>query len=52
MKAHMNHCVNQTLLLRQSTHLAIRFSHRGQRETRVTRERLVKKRNGPWEGEK
>lgn len=33
MKAHMNHCVNQPL----SPPLAIRFSHRGQRETRVTR---------------
>ena len=29
----MNHCVNQPL----SPPLAIRFSHRGQRETRVTR---------------
>ena len=38
MKAHMNHCVNRPLLLRQPPPLAIPFSHRGRRETRVTRE--------------
>ena len=35
-----------------SPHQALRFSHRVERETRVTREWLVTKCKGPWEGEK
>ena len=31
---------------------ALRFTQSGERERRVTRESLVSKRKGPWEGEK
>lgn len=43
--------ISSARVLQQPGPQALRFSHRGKRETRSTREWLVTKRKGPWERE-